>query len=286
MADSLIPEQVDAEIKRLVGLTHKEFAEDWAAFVLGEHRRQGPDPAVWAAAFRSPQVVGRTLDTVDKVRRGLETYLPPEADEPDREYQNRVTDFRSRIKAAAQPLEAVIAELAEDEIEYLQQLDDKAFAEEWAGFVQDRSGRTRPIPRRAQALAFRSFALAFRARKASERMVKEPAPYLPAADGDSRSTTEARVRDFRSRLESEMRFLQFVIDADSARQGRMPAAPNFRNQAMRLLAKENPKRFLELLANVREEARVKREEDRKRARRNKRAGDAPPAAPASDRRSV
>ena len=167
-ARSSMQTDVDAETRRLAALDPAQFNEEWRQYV-----QRGPSRKGQAEAWRAPQIVGRVLSAAAKAR------IPLREGESERDHQKRVREFRTRQREALAPLEETIEALALDEIEFLDQLEDAAFAEELAGYVLDRTGRDRPTPRQAQELAFRSFEIAGRAFKAGERMHREPGPFLP-----------------------------------------------------------------------------------------------------------
>ncbi|NGO67879.1 hypothetical protein [Streptomyces boncukensis] len=258
-------EKISAEIKRLKQMSHQEFFEAWATYVLGGVDRQVPRD-VQAAGFRSPDLATRTLTAADRAAREIKTVLPRRDGESKREYQARMNAFRQQLQAARQPIVGAIERLADEEAEYLAQLDDEAFAGEWAAFVQQAAGQTRSGHNYVQGLAFRSLDVAPRTRALSERMHRTPEEYLPTVAGESRTARAARVAQFRSRLEAELRFLQYTLNYAVARWGRMPTTPNYRLQAMRLLVEAHPEEFSKLRSAVREDARKAREEVRRQRR--------------------
>ncbi|WP_413100927.1 hypothetical protein [Streptomyces sp. Inha503] len=270
MTDAQPPaEQVTAEVRRLKEMSHQAFFEAWATYVLGGVDRLAPRD-VQAAAFRSPDLASRTLAAADRVARELKTVLPRRDGESKREYQARMNAFRTQLQAARQPIVNTIEDLAVDEAEYLAQLDDEAFAAEWLAFVQQVAGSTRSGRDYVQGLAFRSPEVAPRTQAVTVQMRRVPEQYLPTKEGESRKAHHARVTQLRSRLEAELRFLQYTLNYSVARWGRMPTAPNHRLQAMRLLTEKYPEEFSQLLNAVRTDARKAREEVRRQRRYEKR----------------
>ncbi|MFI6686590.1 hypothetical protein [Streptomyces sp. NPDC050485] len=266
MADVQPPaEQVSAEVKRLKEMSHQTFFEAWATYVLGGIDPRAPRD-VQGAAFRSPDLATRTLVTADRTAREIKTVLPRGDAESKREYQARMNAFRAQLQAARQPVVETIEDLADDEAEYLAQLADEDFASEWSTFVQEAAGSTRAGHNYVQGLAFRSPEVALRTKTLTEQMMRTPEGYLPAEAGETRKAHDARVAQLRSRLEAELRFLQYTLNYSEARWGRMPSAPNHRLQAMRLLAEKHPEDFSQLLNAVRADAKKAREEVRRQRR--------------------
>ncbi|MGW3627861.1 hypothetical protein [Streptomyces sp. NPDC000880] len=265
-------QQAEAEIKRLSEMSAEAFAQTVVQYVMGDEDRRAPQ-AAQGAALASPLLVSRTLDALEKAGRDTRTYLPRGENETKRQYQARTVPFRARLRAATHPLQDVVEDLAADEADYLAQLDDKAFAEEWTGFVLDRSGRGRPIPRRVQGLAFRSLAVAPRAAALSQRMLEQPAAFLPAVGEEGRKAHDKRIAQLRSRVASEARFLRYTLQFAEARNGRMPSEPNVRLQALRLLGEAHPEELSRLLNMVRQGARQAREELRRERRMARRAAE-------------
>ncbi|MFD7334944.1 hypothetical protein ACFV98_02925 [Streptomyces violascens] len=268
-------EQVSAEVKRLKEMSHQTFFEAWATYVLG-----GVDPLaprdVQAAAFRSPELASRTLVTADRAAREIKIVLPRGEGESKREYQARMNAFRTQLQAARQPVVETIEDLAADEAEYLAQLADEDFAAEWSAFVQQAAGSTRSGHNYVQGLAFRSLEVAPRTEALAVQMMRTPEDYLSSVAGERPKAHDARVAQLRSRLEAELRFLQYALNYSVARWGRMPSAPNHRLQAMRLLAEKHPEDFSELLNAVHADGKKAREEVR-RQRRFERRSQARPA---------
>ncbi|MGI5337644.1 hypothetical protein ACQEVS_09735 [Streptomyces sp. CA-181903] len=271
MADAQPPaEKVTAEAKRLKGMSHQAFFEAWITYVQGGTDPQAPRE-VQATAFRSPEVASRTLAAADRAAREFKSVVVRKEGESKRDYQARISDFRQQLQEARQPILAAVEDLAADEAEYLAQLDDEAFAEEWSAFVREAAGSSRSGRDYVQGLAFRSPEVASRTQALAVRMLRNPQGFLPELEGESRTARQARVEQFRSRLEAELRFLQYTLNFMTARWGRMPAAPNYRLQAMRLLAEKYPEEFSRLRNAVRDDARQAREEVRRERRAERRS---------------
>ncbi|MFE0058647.1 hypothetical protein [Streptomyces sp. NPDC059003] len=271
MADAQLPaEIVTAEVKRLKGKSHQAFFEAWTTYVRGGTDEQAPRE-VQAAAFRSPDLASRTLTAADRASREFKTVVARQDGESKREYQARISAFRKQLQEARQPIVATVESLAADEAEYLAQLDDEAFAEEWVAFVQVVVGSARSGRDYVQGLAFRSPEVAPRTQALAIKMLRAPEQFLPAREDESRKAHAARISQFRSRLEAELRFLQYTLNFSVARWGRMPTAPNKRLQAMRLLVEKYPEDFSRLLRAVRDDAQKAREEVRRQRRFERRA---------------
>ncbi|MCX4677595.1 hypothetical protein OG413_20195 [Streptomyces sp. NBC_01433] len=274
MADAQPPaEQVTAEVKRLKQMPHQVFFEAWITYVQGGSDRRSPRE-VQGAAFRAPDLASRTLTAADRAASEFKKVIVRGEGESKRDYQARVTLFRQQLRDAREPVVAAVEDLAADEAEFLAQLDGEAFAQEWAAFVQQVAGAARSGRDHVQGLAFRSLEVAPRTRVVAERMMRDTGDFLPKVEGESEKARHARITQLRSRLEAELRFLQYALNYDVARWGRMPTAPNHRLQAMRLLAETHPEEFSQLLNAVRKDAREAREEVRqqRRAERRLRAG--------------
>ncbi|MEU8540920.1 hypothetical protein AB0C52_13185 [Streptomyces sp. NPDC048717] len=266
MAQQPPAEQVSAQADRLMKMSHQEFYDAWTAFVRGEKDRRVPRD-VQAAAFCAPSVASRTLLTADRTARELKALLPRDPEETKKQYQARVNLFREQLRAARRPVETAVEDLAFDEAEFLAQLDDEAFAEEWTNLVLENAGRGPRAGRDlVQGLAFRAPEVAPRAFALAERMAGNPLDFLPPVEGESRKAQEARVAQLRSRLDAEMRFLRYSLDFAVARWGRLPSAPNHRLQAMRLLVENHPEEFSTLLNAVRADAHQARKDAREQRR--------------------
>ncbi|MGC5042517.1 hypothetical protein ACLQ16_04270 [Streptomyces albidoflavus] len=276
MADAQPPaESVTAEVKRLKEMPHQAFFTAWITYVQGGTDRRAPAREVQAAAFRSPDLASRTLIAADRAAREFKTVIARRDGESKKDHQSRISAFRKQLQHARQPIVAAVEDLAADEAEYLAQLDDEAFASEWAAFVQEIAGSSRSGRDYVQGLAFRSPEVAPRTQALAVQMMRNPQSFLPELEGESRKAYLARVTQLRSRLEAELRFLQYTLNYMVARWGRMPTAPNYRLQAMRLLAEKYPEEFSRLRNAVRNDARQAREE----VRRQRRAERRPQARP-------
>ncbi|MEV7512093.1 hypothetical protein AB0O57_29465 [Streptomyces sp. NPDC091201] len=265
------------EIDRLSGLEHEAFAATVVGYATGRPDHRVPRP-VQEAALASPELVSRVLDVLEKASRETRTYLPRGEDETKRAYQARTIPFRQQLRDAMAPLQEVVEELADDEADFLAQLDDEAFVEEWTTFVLDRSKHGRPVSRRVQGLAFRSLKVAERAAVLSRKMLEAPTSYLPPATADEGKKAHAeRLAIFQSRVEAEARLLRFAVQYAQARHGRMPSEPNVRLQALRLLGEAHPEELSSLINRVRNGARQARDELRRERREARRA--AAPGAP-------
>ncbi|WP_086825706.1 hypothetical protein [Streptomyces sp. NRRL B-24572] len=266
MAEQPPAEQVSAQAERLAKMAHQAFYDAWVAFVRGKTDRRVPRE-VQAAAFCAPPVVSRTLLTANRAAREFKVLLPRGEEESKREYQARINTFRDQLRAARRPVESAVEDLALDEAEFLAQLDDEAFAEEWTQFVLESAGRGPRAGRDlVQGLAFRNPEVAPRTFALAERMMGNPRAFLPKVEGESRKAQEARVSQLCSRLEAELRFLRYSLDYAEARWGRLPSAPNHRLQAMRLLAENHPEEFSRLLHAVRADSHQARKEAREQRR--------------------
>ncbi|MER5301290.1 hypothetical protein ABT039_17710 [Streptomyces lasiicapitis] len=271
MADAQPPaEKVTAEVKRLTKMSHQAFFEAWTTYVLGGTGKR-ISREVQAAAFQSPELATRTLVAADRAAREFKQIVERQDDESKRDYQARISAFRDQLQEARQPVVDAVEDLAADEAEYLAQLGDEAFATEWSTFVREVAGSSRTGRSYVQGLAFRSLEVAPRTHALATRMMRTPEEFLPTVDGESRTAREARVSQLRSRLEAELRFLQYALNYTVARWGRMPSAPNHRLQAMRLLAEKYPEEFSTLLNAVRDDAQKAREEVRRQRRAERRA---------------
>ncbi|MFP3990978.1 hypothetical protein U9R90_26630 [Streptomyces sp. E11-3] len=275
MADAQPPaEMVTAEVKRLKGMSHQAFFEAWTAFVQGGTDRR-TSREVQAAAFGSRDLASRTLVAADRAAREFKSVVVRREGESKRDYQARISTFRTQLQDARQPIVTAVEDLALDEAEYLAQLDDEAFAEEWAAFVQQVAGAARSGRDYVQGLAFRSLEVAPRTQALTIQMMRAPEKFLPATEGESRKAHVARISQFRSRLEAELRFLQYTLNYSVARWGRMPTAPNYRLQAMRLLVERYPEEFSRLRNAVRNDAKKARAEVRQQRRAERRGRTRP-----------
>ncbi|WP_370419023.1 hypothetical protein AB8O64_11250 [Streptomyces sp. QH1-20] len=270
MADAQPPaEKATAEVERLKKMSHQAFFEAWTTYVLGGIDEWAPRE-VQAAAFRSPELASRTLVAADRAAREFKAVVERRDGESKRDHQARISTFRKQLQDARQPVVDTVEDLAADEAEYLAQLDDEAFAAEWSAFVQAAAGSSRSGRDYVQGLAFRSPEVAPRTQALAVQMMRNAEDFLPELEGESRKAYGARVSQFRSRLEAELRYLQYTLNYMVARWGRMPTAPNYRLQAMRLLAEKYPEEFSRLRNAVRNDARKAREEVRRQRRAERR----------------
>lgn len=275
MADAQPPaEKVTAEVKRLMEMSHPAFFEAWTSFVQGGTDRRA-SREVQAAAFRSREVASRTLAAADRAAREFKAVVVRRDGESKRDYQARISAFRAQLQEAREPIVAAVEDLAFDEAEYLAQLDDEAFTGEWSTFVRQVAGHARSGRDTVQGLAFRSPEVAPRTQALAIQMMRTPEKFLPTVEGESRKEHAARVSQLRSRLEAELRFLQYTLNYSVARWGRMPTAPNYRLQAMRLLAEKHPEEFSRLRNAVRADAKKAREEVRREMRAARRGQGRP-----------
>ena len=271
MADA---QQVAAEIKRLSRMGDEAFMGAVVAYVMGGTDRRAPRD-VQGEAFGSPQLAPRTLDALEMAMRRAKTFNPLQEGESKRAQQARIAPWRAMIKAAMGPLQDAVDDLAHEHAKELAAMGDDAFTDRWTGFVL---GEPVPEPtsHRVEALAFRSHKVAGRAADICRLMLEEPAQFMPEPEpGESRTAQRHRVEGFRLRVEAELAFLRYAVQYAEARQGRMPAEPNHRLQALKLLGQAHPEELLELLCQVRGEDRAAKQEarrDRRDVRRAVRSG--------------
>ncbi|MEU2968965.1 hypothetical protein ABZ687_28810 [Streptomyces ardesiacus] len=266
MADT----RVTAEIQRLSRMNDDDFMATVVGYVMGGTGRRAPRE-VQEAAFSSPQLAARTLDALELALRRARYFNPLREGETKREQQARIAPWRERIKAATGPIQDVVDDLAHEHAKRLGALDDAAFTDRWTAFILDE-----PVPPptspRVEALAFRSPRVARRAAGICRLMLEEPPRFLPpAAPGESGKAREQRVAGFRRRVEAEAKFLRYSVQYGEARHGRMPAEPNHRLQALKLLGKAHPQELLQLLRQVRGEDREAKTEARRDQRDVRRA---------------
>ncbi|MFF4057745.1 hypothetical protein ACFYZ0_18550 [Streptomyces sp. NPDC001708] len=264
-------QEIEAEIKRLSGMSPDGLMNAVVQYVTGGSKTGAPRD-VQGAALLSPQMAPRTLDALELALKRVRSFMPREEGESKSQHAARIAPFRAALQAAARPYEDVVDDLAHEEAKQLAALDDETFARRWAAFVRDEPS-TGPVPRRVQALAFRSPRVAGRAEAVCRLMMEEPARFLPAgAEDESRKARDARVKEFRDRVLVEMRFLRFGIQFAEARHGRMPSEPNVRLRALRLLGQAHPEELSSLLRQVREELAEGKKQVRRDARAVRRAG--------------
>jgi hypothetical protein len=253
-----------AEIERLSSMSPEGFMNVVVQHAVGG-RRLGADRRVQAAALVSPKMAPRALDALELAMKRARTFLPLQDGETRRQQNARIAPWREKIQRAMGPYQDVVEDLAHEEAKHLAALDDETFARRWAAFVRDEPV-TGPVPRRVQALAFRSPRVAARADALCLLMIEEPSRFLPASAGQSRKADESRVQKFRGAVESERRFLRYAIQYSEARQGRMPAEPNVRLQALKLLGERHPEELMQLLRQEKG-GELERAAEARRARR-------------------
>ncbi|MDX2557726.1 hypothetical protein [Streptomyces stelliscabiei] len=259
-------QEIEAEIKRLSGMSPDGLMNAVVQYVTGGSKTGAPRD-VQGAALLSPQMAPRTLDALELALKRVRSFMPRQEGESKNQQAARIAPFRAALQAATRPYEDVVDDLAHEEAKQLAALDDETFARRWTAFVRDQPV-TGPVPRRVQALAFRSPRVASRAEAICRLMMEEPARFLPpAAAGESRKARDTRVKEFRDRVLTEARFLRYGIQFAEARHGRMPSEPNVRLRALRLLGQQHPEELSSLLRQVREELM----EGKKQARRDARA---------------
>lgn len=257
-------DEIAAEIERLSGMAPEGFVNAVVHHVMGGHRTGAPAD-VQAAALASQQLAPRTLDALQTAIKTARSFLPRQENESKREQAARLAPFRDSLQEAMGPYQDVVDDLAHDEAKHLAALDDNTFTRRWTAFVLN-APATGPVPRRVQALAFRSPRVAARVDAICRVMVEEPGRFMPAVPDESRKAHEARVRKFRERVMAERRFLQYAMQYDEARHGRMPSAPNVRARALRLLGEKHPQELSVLLHQVRAELLDGKKEAKRDAR--------------------
>ncbi|GBQ03917.1 hypothetical protein SSP531S_53960 [Streptomyces spongiicola] len=259
-------QEIEAEIKRLSGMSPDGLMNTVVQYVTGGSKTGAPRD-VQGAALISPRMAPRTLDALELAIKRVRSFLPREEGESKSQQAARIAPFRAALQAARRPYEDVVDDLAHEEAQQLAALDDETFARRWTAFVRDEPV-TGPVPRRVQALAFRSPRVAGRAEAVCRLMMEEPARFLPAATaGESRKARDARVKEFRDRVVVEARFLRYGTQYAEARHGRMPSEPNVRLRALRRLGEQHPEELSRLLRQVRAELA----EGKKQAGRDTRA---------------
>ncbi|MEU0427099.1 hypothetical protein ABZ235_26435 [Streptomyces canus] len=259
--------EIEAAIKRLSGMTPDEYMNAVVRHVTGSPDKRDAAPRdVLDAALASPRLAPRTLDALDAATKKIRSFMPRQEGESKSQQAARIAPFRAALQAATRPYEDVVDDLAHEEAKQLAALDDETFTRRWTAFVRDEPV-TGPVPRRVQALAFRSPRVAGRAEAVCRLMLEEPARFLPAAeDGESRKARDARIKEFRDRVLTETRFLRYGIQFADARHGRMPSEPNVRLRALRLLGQQHPEELSALLRQVREELMAGKKQARRDAR--------------------
>lgn len=259
-------DEIAAEIERLSGMAPEGFVNAVVHHVMGGHRTGAPAD-VQAAALASPQMAPRTLDALETAIKTARSFLPRQENETKREQAARLAPFRDSLQEAMAPFQDVVDDLAHEEAKHLAALDDETFTRRWTAFVLN-APATGPVPRRVQALAFRSPRVAARADAICQVMAEDPGRFLPAAaPAEKRKEREERVQKFRDRVTAEQGFLRYAVQYAEARSGRMPAEPNVRLRALRLLGEKHP----EELSMLRHQVRSELFEGKKEAKRDARA---------------
>ncbi|MFG2408735.1 hypothetical protein ACGFR8_31215 [Streptomyces brevispora] len=263
-------DEIAAELKRLSSMAPEGFVNVVVHHVMGGHRTGAPVD-VQAAALASPQMAPRTLDALETAIKTVRSFLPRQENETKREQAARLAPFRASLQEAMGPYQDVVEDLAYEEAKHLAALDDETFTRRWTAFVLN-APVTGPVPRRVQALAFRSPRVAVRSDAICQVMAEDPGRFLPAAAPDEkRKEHDGRVQKFRDRVTAEQSFLRYAIQYAEARNGRMPAEPNVRLRALRLLGEKHPEELSTLLHQVRAELREGKKEARRDARAVRRA---------------
>ncbi|MBK3644482.1 hypothetical protein [Streptomyces sp. MBT33] len=263
-------EEIAEEIKRLSDMSPDGFMNAVVHHVMGGHRTGAPRD-VQAAALASPPMAPRTLDALERAVERARTFLPRQEGESKRQQAARLAPFRTGLQEAMHPYKDIVDDLAHEEAKRLAALDDETFSRRWTAFVLDMPV-TGPVPRRVQALAFRSPRVAGRADAVCRLMIEEPGRFLAAGDPDEgRKARESRVARFRDQVVAEQRFLRYAVQYAEAREGRMPTEPNVRLRALRLLGSNHPEELLRLIHQVRNELAEGKKESRRDARAVRRA---------------
>ncbi|MER7951986.1 hypothetical protein ABTY59_31805 [Streptomyces sp. NPDC096079] len=269
--------RIAAEVERLATMAEERFVKTLVHYVMG-----GTDPRcprdVQGAAFLSPDLAPETLTGLETALRQAKAFNPKREDESKRDQQARIAPWRERIRAAMAPVQDVIDDQAHAYMKTLAALDDAALEERWRDYVLDEPAAD-GTPHRIVALGFRSPRVAARAQRICRIMTEDPIRFMhPAPAGESGNALAARIESFRERVTAESQFLRYAAQYAEARQGRMPAEPNHRLQALKLLGQAHPEELLVLLRQVRGEDRVAVQEarqERRDIRRAARTGGAP-----------
>lgn len=263
-------QEIAAEIERLSSMSPDGFMNAVVHHVMGGHRTGAPRD-IQAAALVSPQMAPRTLDALETAVKRARSFLPLQEGESRRQQAARLAPFRVGLQEAMRPYQDVVEDLAHEEAKQLAALDDQTFTRRWTAFVLDEPV-TGPVPRRVQALGFRSPRVAAKADAVCRVMLEDPNRFLPAAAPDeSRRARTTRVEGFRLSVIAEQRFLRYAIQHAEARHGRMPAEPNVRLRALRLLGENHPEELSSLVHQVRAELQGGKAEARRDARAVRRA---------------
>ncbi|MFF0698430.1 hypothetical protein ACFYU4_38070 [Streptomyces tendae] len=262
---------IEAAIKRLSGMNPDEFMSAIVRHVTGAPDKRDAPRDIQAAALASPRLAPRTLDALELAAKRARSFMPRLEGESKSQQAARLAPFKAALQAARGPYQDVVDDLAHEEAKQLAALDDATFARRWTAFVRDEPV-TGPVPRRVQALAFRSPRVAARAEAICRLMVEDPARFMAAAaPGEGRKAHDARVKAFRDRVIAEARFLRYATQYAEARHGRMPAEPNVRLRALRLLGERHPQELMALVRQVRDELLAGKKEARRDARAVRRA---------------
>ncbi|MFI6142340.1 hypothetical protein ACIBCC_29635 [Streptomyces griseus] len=263
-------QQVAAEINRLSAMKSDTFVETIAYFAEG-----APDPrcprAIQEAALHSRKLAVQSLDALETALKQAKSFFPMREGETRKQQFARIEPWRVSVRAAMEPLQDIVDDMAHEHTKKLAALDDEEFARQWTDFVLGRE-TAQSAPRRLQALAFRSPRVAARAESLCRLMHEDPAQFLPpAAPGEGRKAGAARVEELRRSAESEARFLRYAIQYGEARHGRMPSEPNVRLQALRLLGQSHPEELSKLINQVGDGRRAKVKAQRAEQRAARRA---------------
>ncbi|MGW4086985.1 hypothetical protein ACWEGS_28535 [Streptomyces sp. NPDC004822] len=267
MADA---QQVAAEIERLSEMSPEAFMDTVVQYVTGGTDKRALRE-IQGAALHDPRLAPRTLQALRTAVQRAKSYNPLREGESRKQQQARIAPWRATIKAAMPPLEDVVDDLAHEHAKGLADLDDDAFSDRWTGFILDEPTPA-PTSPHVEALAFRSPRVARRAANLCRLMLEEPARFMPEPPaGESGNARERRIKNFRRRVESEAAFLRYAVQYGEARQGRMPAEPNVRLQALKVLGERHPEELMKLLRQERGGALERAAEERRERRAVKRA---------------
>lgn len=152
-----------------------------------------------------------------------------------------------------------------DLIGQLAALQDGAYADALAVNITE--------PDADEQAAFRSAELAQRSLVACRFLIENVNATIRRKSDESGKAWVLRAEHFRSRVGMERRLLEAVVAGLRAEKGILSSAPNPRGRAMRTLARQHPKEFLELVRQEQEAAKARtaaEKEQRKRRRREQR----------------
>ncbi|MFK0159110.1 hypothetical protein ACIQVK_44455 [Streptomyces sp. NPDC090493] len=262
-------QRVATEIKRLSGMTPDAFLDTVVGYVMGETDKRAPRN-IQGAALGDPQLAPQTLETLQLAIRRARAYNPIREGETKAQQQTRIAPWRERIKAATEPLQDAVDDLAHEHTKVLAALDADELTSRWTAFIL---GEPAPAPthQRVEELAFRSPRVAARLTGTCRQMIEDPARFMPQPPpGETRKARAQRLENFRRRVEAEARFLRYAVQYGEARQGRMPSEPNVRLQALKLLGERHPEELMKLLRQERGgalEQAAKARRDRRAAKR-------------------